>query len=260
MAACGGDAPVADPASRPTGPSLIIEGDKLCAELFRRNADYLAKNDINVDDYVVIGDQLMPSFKQLMPPQDDDRWTEGLEARWNAVMKAVGKQGDLSGAVWQFIGPARAAGLWLCGRDADAALEKSVAAYKPSSTIAPEEYAKRLDAVIGDFAPKHEEYHHEPDAKEAQQRLTPGDAESHGPGYLEIQEAMVDAMAALPGPEGQEREAAIFLHFMRAALEAETEGIRVGGARGEALFEPSYAFTWQAVGVACVAWQLDLCD
>lgn len=260
LSACGGGTPAANPDPSPTGPSLIVEGDKLCAELFRRNAEYLAGEDLDVDEYVSVGDRLMPSFKKLVPPQDDDRWTEALAARWNAVTKAVGARGDLSGAVYQLIGAARATGLWLCGPDADAVLEKAVAAYTPTSTISVEEYAKRLDAVIGDSAPEHEEYHHHPDPKEIEQRLIPGNVDSHGPGYLKIQGAMIDAMAALPAPEGSEREAAIFLHLMREALAAETEGIRAGGTRGEALFEPSYALTWQAIGVACVAWGLDLCD
>jgi len=260
LAACGGGGSVAQPSPDPTGPSLVIEGDKLCAELFRKNAEYLARDDINVDDFVVVGDVLMPSFKVLVPPSDDDRWSDGLAARWQAVRKAVGREGDLSGAVWQFIGAARAADLWLCGADQDRALEKAVADARFASTISPEEYAKRLDAVIGEYAPKHEQYHHEPDPAEAKQRLIPGDAESHGPGYLKIQGAMVAAMAAIPAPEGEQRDAAIFLHFMRLALAAETAGIAAGGERGEAIFEPSYAYTWQAIGVACVTWGLDLCD
>lgn len=254
-----GSGDVATPLA-PSGPPLIAEGDTLCTELFRVNAEYLAGDDINVDDFVSKGDALMPRFKQLAPPDDDPRWTDALAARLRAVKKASGTDGDLAGAVWQLIGPARAAGLWRCGDPQHAALSRAADATVPASTIPAEDYAKRLDGVIGEFAHRHEEYHHEPDPKEVEQRLIPGNVDSHGPGHLTIQSAMIEAMAALPAPEGSEREAAIFIHFMRQALAAETAGIKAGGTRGEALFEPSYAYTWQAVGVACVTWNMDLCD
>ncbi|HVL90965.1 MAG TPA: hypothetical protein VM841_12100 [Actinomycetota bacterium] len=259
LAACGGGEPRSASTPRPSGPSLIIEGDRLCAELIRREAEYLKGSEIDVAGYVAIGDNTLAFFRRLMPPAGDARWTEGLQVRWEAIDDARRRDGDVVGALWQFIGAARVAGLWLCGPDQAAVLDAAVADAAFSSTIPPEEYATRLDGVIAKYAPEHEEYHHDPDPEELKKRLEPGDEHSHGPGYLTIQSAMIDAMAALPGPAGQERQAAIFLYFMRQSLAAETAGIRTGGVRGQALFEPSYAYTHQAIGVACLVWKLNLC-
>lgn len=256
-AACGGSAPPAGPA--PGGESLVIKGDALCEQLFKANATYLAGTSPTVDGLLHVGARMMPAFRALAPPQDDGRWTPALAARWRAVTNATGIGEELVSGLWEFIGAARVTGLWICGAQQNDAL---AAVPRPSPSVAPmppSDYAQRVQKVIDSTAAAHEKYHDDPDPAELQQRIQPGLADSHGPGYLAIEDRIINGVAALPPSDGQADEAAIFLSFLREARAAEAKGIQVGGEAGDAVYELGFFWTSQAIGVACVVWSLDLC-
>lgn len=253
--ACGGDP--APPASSP-GEALIARGDVLCEQLFKANAAYLASTEPSVDGLLQVGARVMPAFKTLEPPTGDERWTRPLALRWAAVVAARGTGEELVAPLWEFIGAARVGGVWTCGAEQAALLVK---APRPTgaAAIPPEDYAARVMKVIDSTAADHEEYHHDPDPAELQKRIQPGVGDSHGPGYLAIQDRIVNGVAAVPPPRGQLDEAAAFLLFLREARAAEAKGIQIGGPAGDAAYELGFFWTSQAIGVACVVWALDLC-
>ena len=253
-AACSGPA-VVDPA--PKGDSLIVKGDQLCEQLFKANDTYLTGTSPTVDGLLAVGGRVMPAFKALSPP-GDVRWTSAIAARWKAVQAAKGFGEELTSPLWEFIGAARVAGLWTCGSRQTAAL---AAAPRPSGKdIEPSDYGARIQEIIDSTAVAHEAYHEQPDPAELQKRVQPGVADSHGPGYLAIEDRIINGVAKVPPPKGQHAQAAAFLSFLRQARAAEAKGISIGGIAGDAVYELGFFWTAQAIGVACVVWALDLCD